>query len=169
MQKMFGRSVGLPLPTSTCHQIPCHPFRNHGGLHIVVEWGHNLKNVGLQHKILTHYGQWMLLWEGGTWLVTFRQNCVKMAWASMNIMRWCQFITCNFWHMLHEFDEPFTSLIGVFLECLKHHGARLSFIESLEVNELRQTHVMITLTHVVLCWGLMLHWRFHILISIEHW
>jgi hypothetical protein len=35
--------------------------------------------------------------------------------------------------MLHEFDEPFTSLIGFFGECLKHHGARLSFIESLEV------------------------------------
>ncbi len=53
MQKMFGRSVGLPMQTSTCHQIPCHPFRNHGGLHIVVEWGHNLKNVGLQHNVLT--------------------------------------------------------------------------------------------------------------------
>jgi hypothetical protein len=41
----FGRSVGLPMQTSKCHQIPCHPFRNHGGLHIVVEWGHDSKNV----------------------------------------------------------------------------------------------------------------------------
>jgi hypothetical protein len=35
---------------------------------------------------------WALLWQGGsnmeerTWLVTFRQNCVKLAWAFINIM-----------------------------------------------------------------------------------
>jgi hypothetical protein len=54
---MFGINVGLPMQTSKCHQIPYHPFRNHGGLYVVLEWGHDSKNVGLQHKVLTHYGQ----------------------------------------------------------------------------------------------------------------
>ncbi len=63
---------------------------------------------------------WMLLWEGGrnmegqTWLVTFKQNYVKMTWPSMNIMRWCQFFTCKFlthvawiWWTLHKFNRFF--------------------------------------------------------------
>jgi hypothetical protein len=31
------------------------PHRNHGSIHIVVEWGNFLKNVGLQHEVLSHY------------------------------------------------------------------------------------------------------------------
>jgi hypothetical protein len=87
---------------------------------------------------LSPLGKIVWRWHGHPWT----------SWDDAN------FLLANFWHMLHEFDEPFTSLIGVFLECLKHHGVRLSFIESLEVNELWQTHVMITLTHVVLCWNI---------------
>lgn len=31
--------------TSKYHQVPCHSFRNHGGLNIVMECGHIPKNV----------------------------------------------------------------------------------------------------------------------------
>jgi hypothetical protein len=39
-----------------CHQIPCHPRKDHGGLHIMAEWGNCSRNVGLQHKVFPHYG-----------------------------------------------------------------------------------------------------------------
>jgi hypothetical protein len=39
-----------------CHQIPQHPLRDHGGLHIMMERFNSLRNIGLQHKILSHYG-----------------------------------------------------------------------------------------------------------------
>jgi hypothetical protein len=51
-QITFDNNIRLPMQTFRCHQVPCHPFRNHGGLHIMVEWVHVLKNVGLQHEIL---------------------------------------------------------------------------------------------------------------------
>jgi len=36
---MISESFGMPLKTSRCHQIPCHPHKDHGGIHIMVEWG----------------------------------------------------------------------------------------------------------------------------------
>jgi hypothetical protein len=48
--------LGMPMWTSKCHQILCHPHKNHGGIHIVVEWGNSSRNVGLQHEVLSHYG-----------------------------------------------------------------------------------------------------------------
>jgi hypothetical protein len=45
------------MQTSKCHQVLSHPFRQPGGLHIVMEWGHTMRNVGLQHKVSTHFGQ----------------------------------------------------------------------------------------------------------------
>jgi hypothetical protein len=32
----------------------------------MVEWGHGSKNVGLQHKVLTHYGQLNVIMGRGT-------------------------------------------------------------------------------------------------------
>jgi hypothetical protein len=43
--------------TYRCHQVPCHSFKNLGGLHIVVKWGHVSKIVGLQHKVFICYGE----------------------------------------------------------------------------------------------------------------
>jgi hypothetical protein len=40
--------------TSECHQVPSHPFRQHGGLHNLVEWGHGLKNTT---QSIHHFGQ----------------------------------------------------------------------------------------------------------------
>ncbi len=52
---MISGSLGMPMRTSNCHQIACHPQRPHGGIHTVVEWGNFLKNVGLQHKVFPPY------------------------------------------------------------------------------------------------------------------
>jgi hypothetical protein len=56
-QTMVNKNVNLPMQTSKCHQIPSHSFKQHGSLHIVMEWGHTLRNVGLQHEIFAHSGQ----------------------------------------------------------------------------------------------------------------
>jgi hypothetical protein len=45
------------MQTYRCHQVPYHPFKNSKGLHIVVKWEHASRNVGLQHKVLIHYGE----------------------------------------------------------------------------------------------------------------
>jgi hypothetical protein len=55
-QASFGKSIGLPVSRFKCHQVIYHPFKNHGSLHIVVEWGHISRNVGLQHEELICYG-----------------------------------------------------------------------------------------------------------------
>jgi hypothetical protein len=57
MQTMVNRNVNLPMQTFGCHQIPNHSFKQHGSLHIVMEWGHVSRNVGLQHEIYAHFGQ----------------------------------------------------------------------------------------------------------------
>jgi len=54
---MIDRNISLPMQTSKCHQVLGHPFKQHGSLHIVMEWGHALKNVGLQHDIFAHFEQ----------------------------------------------------------------------------------------------------------------
>jgi len=51
------------MQTSKCHQIPCHPHKNHGGLHIVMEWGNFSRSVGLQQN--TPMDNQTLLWQGG--------------------------------------------------------------------------------------------------------
>jgi hypothetical protein len=56
-QTTFNKSDSLPVQTSRCHQVFGHPFKHHGGLHIVVEWEHASKNVGLQHKVPAHSKQ----------------------------------------------------------------------------------------------------------------
>jgi hypothetical protein len=56
-QATFSKSDSLPMQTSRCHQVLGHPFKHHGGLHIMVEWEHASKNVGLQHKVPTHSKQ----------------------------------------------------------------------------------------------------------------
>jgi len=54
---------------------------------------------------------------------------------------------------LHKFNRHF---LGV------NPRRRLSFTWSLKIDELWQTHMMIALTHMVLCLGLKLHWSFQI-------
>ncbi len=61
-------------------------------IHIVVEWENTSKNVGLQHKNSPIMDNCALLRQGGsdvegqTWLIAFRWNHVKLAWALINIM-----------------------------------------------------------------------------------
>ncbi len=54
---MIDKSINLPMQTFKCHQVPRHPFKQHGSLHTVMEWGHALKNVGLEHDIFAHFEQ----------------------------------------------------------------------------------------------------------------
>ncbi len=51
-----------------------------------MEWGNSLRNVGLQHDSPIIDNCTKLNMEGQTQLVTFKQNCVKLAWAFINIM-----------------------------------------------------------------------------------
>jgi len=53
---MFYKNIGLSMQTFKYHQFPHHPFKNHGGLQIMMEQGHVSRNVGLQYKIFTPYG-----------------------------------------------------------------------------------------------------------------
>jgi hypothetical protein len=41
------------------------PHKDHGSIHIVVEWGNFLKNVGLQHEVFPIINNHTLLWQGG--------------------------------------------------------------------------------------------------------
>ncbi len=49
-------SLGMPMQTSKCHQIPYHPHRNHGSIHIVVEWaGELFEKCWITHEVFTHH------------------------------------------------------------------------------------------------------------------
>jgi hypothetical protein len=156
------------MQTFICHQIPCHPFRNHAGLHIggmgawFEKYWITTQSTNPLWTIECYCEKGWPIWKCKHNLPPLGK--IVWRWHGHPSTSWddANFYLQIFWHMLHQFDEPFTSLIVVFLECLKHHRASLSFIKSLEFNELWQTHLMITLTHVVLCWGLKLHWSFHI-------
>jgi hypothetical protein len=91
-QATFSKNISLPMWTSKCHQVPCHPFKNHGSLRIAMLWGTLQKMLNFNTKYSPLMENWMLLQEGGpnmeVWrqLVTFKYNHVKMAWAFINIM-----------------------------------------------------------------------------------
>jgi hypothetical protein len=42
--KQWLGNLDMPVQTSSCHQTPYHPHRDHGGIHIMVEWGNFSKN-----------------------------------------------------------------------------------------------------------------------------
>ncbi len=86
------QNIGLLTQTSRCHQVLCHAFKTMEAY--TLWWNGDMlwKMLDYNTKYSPFMDNWMLLWEGGPnmegwkWIVTFRWNDVKMAWAFMNIM-----------------------------------------------------------------------------------